>query len=1052
MPAHAGAPVNRGVGKSVDAPLVPGRFGQALNAAIAALSIDGDDAYVEPPLTVECWTKLNSKTEFNILVTNEVKTSGTHWELFTCVQSGVLSAYLPGYQPENIHSNADIADGRWHHVAMVFDGRLVRLYADGKQVAQRPVARRTGAPPRRRGPLMLGTVESLGCDGLIDEVRISNIARPISAVPTAPFEADASTTGLWHLDRFNAKSAAADSSARHNPARLGPSMDELDRKSFHAGAAPMDSPADLVSLAEGTLEQPAGPVVLSLDGPWEMAAGGQQAQRLSGPWSDAVAATVPGSVHAALVAAGEIPDPKFGRNDRIAHDKSFETWWFRRTFRRPAGAQQPRLVFDGVAIRCTVWLNGKLLGSHEGMFAGPEFDVAGLLQPENTLVVKIDPVAGDRRQWDHPAWHKTVVFNNVYGWHYSSIPALGIWRSVRIEGAPAVQIDHPFVAARDALAGVADLSVRLVGRSGPWAATLSGAITPDNFTGKTYHFAWPVRSTTAEKTVHLRLAIPDPRPWWPNDLGPQNLYRLTLSLVGEPRGTPDCRTTTFGLRTIAMAPLPGGPQTSKYNWTFVINQQPTFVKGAGWCTMDSSMDFSRARYDRFLSLARSQHIQMLRGWGSGMPETDDFYDLCDRKGILVLQEWPTAWNSHLEQPYAMLEETVRQNTLRLRNHPALAMWGGGNESNNPFGKAIDMMGRVSVELDGTRTFHRGEPWGGSVHNYACYWGREPLDHNLHMVAPFFGEFGLACMPCYESVQRYLPDDEKRLWPAPPDKTLAHHTPKFNTAQDLDRLLQYSHCFTKGETMERFVVGSQLSQAVGVRSTLELARTRWPRCSGALYYKLNDNYPAASWSTVDWYGAPKIGHYIMQNGFAPLHACAIFSTLNSVGKPVALPVWLLDDANALHNASWEVRIRAFDGGLRQIKAETYPGSGPIDRVAALGNFTLDAAQTATSPLLVVAEVRKDGILADRTFYWTNYEPVPDCLFNLPKTRLSLRAANGRAVVTNEGSLPAVAAAISRPGHLDTFTAEENYFWLDAGQSKTVAVSTCDGLTVEAWNAK
>ena len=172
------------------------------------------------------------------------------------------------------------------------------------------------------------------------------------------------------------------------------------------------------------------------------------------------------------------------------------------------------------------------------------------------------------------------------------------------------------------------------------------------------------------------------------------------------------------------------------------------------------MDFSRERYERFLDIAASQHVQMLRAWGSGMPETDDFYDLCDRKGIMVIQEWPTAWNSHLEQPYPALEETVRLNTLRIRNHPSLVILSGGNESGNPFGPAIDMMGRYAMELDGTRAFHRGEPWGGSQHDYNCWWGRQPLDYNLKMQADFYGEFGIASMPRYESVQRYLPALEK----------------------------------------------------------------------------------------------------------------------------------------------------------------------------------------------------------------------------------------------------------------------------------------------------
>ena len=246
-------------------------------------------------------------------------------------------------------------------------------------------------------------------------------------------------------------------------------------------------------------------------------------------------------------------------------------------------------------------------------------------------------------------------------------------------------------------------------------------------------------------------------------------------------------------------------------------------------------------------MAASQNVQMLRAWGSGMVETDDFYDLCDRKGIMVMQEWPTAWNSHDSQPYDILEQTVRSNTLRLRNHPSLAIYTGGNESSHPFGRAIDMMGRLNVELDGTRDFHRGEPCGGSAHDYDVYWGGGPLDHAFTMQAAFHGEFGIASYPCQESMQKVLPEDEQAIWPPPADKSFAYHTPIFNTANDLQRLTRMSQFFTEGKTMERFITGGQLAQAVGVRHALERARTRWPQCTGALYYKLNDNSPAASWS-------------------------------------------------------------------------------------------------------------------------------------------------------------------------------------------------------------
>ena len=464
------------------------------------------------------------------------------------------------------------------------------------------------------------------------------------------------------------------------------------------------------------------------------------------------------------------------------------------------------------------------------------------------------------------------------------------------------------------------------------------------------------------------------------------------------------------------------------------------------------MDFSRERYDRFLTLAADQHCQMVRAWGSGMPEIDDFYDLCDRKGLMVLQEWPTAWNSHETQPYDVLEETVRRNTLRLRSHPSLVMWGGGNESPHPFGRAIDMMGRLSIELDGTRPFHRGEQWGGSMHGYPCYWGRESLDATLKWDEDFYGEFGTACMPVFESVRRYMPDDEMGLWPPPPDGSFAYHVPVFNREDGVSRLTQNARYFARKDCgIERFTVASQVHQVVALRHTLERARTRWPACTGALYYKMNDNFPAASWATADWYGAPKMGHYFCQDAFAPLHACVIFSSMYMMGTPLDQPVFLLDDADALKGAEWQVRVRAYDGQLGRIAEEVFAGSGSIKSPQEVGHFRLAFEQTETAPLFVVSEVLLNGRPADRTFYWLNYEFDKGCLFRLPQTRLNMRVNGNEVVVKNEGELPAAAVNVARPGHLDSFRASDNFFWLDAGEEHAIAVNEPDGLTVEAWNA-
>lgn len=831
------------------------------------------------------------------------------------------------------------------------------------------------------------------------------------------------------------------------------SLDQIESEQFGIRFRPLDGEAAPVKLRPGAAESPPALEPVSLDGTWQLAEGGDRLARVAGDFADAIPAEVPGSIHLALERAGVIPDPKVGKNDAIARGKSFADWYYCTRFARPAGMANPRLVFEGVANKFGVFLNGIYMGDHGGMFGAWEVPLGDALRDENLLVVRVLPAPYEAAPDDYfpganNGWQHTVTINNVYGWHYSNIPCLGIWRSVRLEETPAIGMATPFLATRDLAAGEVDFRAEFQAVE-DWRGTLTVTIEPENFQGAPFHFTQEISGEAGASAVRRRFAIPEARLWWPNGLGDPHLYQVIASFLpdGAERGI--VRRTTFGLRTIEMAPLPEGPREDLYNWTFVINGQPMFVKGTGWCTMDSSLDFRRERYERFLGLARNQHCQMVRAWGSGMPETDDFYDLCDRYGLMVMQEWPTAWNSQKLQPYRQLEETVRHNTLRLRNHPSLVMWGGGNESMDVEDPIIDMMGRLAAELDGTRPFHRGEPRGGSDHNYGCWWEKKPLDHNVAMEARFWGEFGIASAPVPESVRRYLPAGERDQWPPAEDGSFAHHTPVFNGKEDLVRLRLYTHTFSAGKTLEEFVTASQVAQATALRHTLERSRTRWPRCTGALYYKLNDNYPAVSWAVADWYGAAKIAHYICQDAFAPVHACLLTPKLDLRNHAAALPVYLLDDAGALADADWLVEVRAFGGELTPIHDARFSGRG-AGTVQQIGEFTLTAEQTRHVPLLLTVDWRS-GDSTGRTFYWLNYEARQGCLFQLPPTELALSLLDeGRVRLRNVGAVPAVGAEVSRPGRLDTFSISDNCLWLNPGEEIQLRVSHTDGLFASAWN--
>lgn len=837
------------------------------------------------------------------------------------------------------------------------------------------------------------------------------------------------------------------------------SLDQIEYEIFNPRNRMRELGITQAQLKAGKLSGSKAPQMISLDGEWEMVEDGN-ADRVYDTWEDVIPAMVPGSVHVALVEAGKIPDPTVEKNDWYAREKSKHFWWLRKTFPRPQGMKRVRLSFGGICDRCTIWLNGQLLGSHQGMFGGPEYEITELLKDENTLMVMLYPAPyrKERKKDElnpyfsifNIGWIDTTVFNCVYGWHYADIPALGIWRSVELQEIPEVEICNPFVTT-ESLDGAMNLYTELEGPEGGFSGELDIAVTPVNFEGESYTVTVPVEAASMHHKMRVAFTIPDVKLWWPNDLGDQNLYELTL-VFRDADGVRDKNVTTFGVRTLEMRPYMGQAAEDTYNWQFVINGEEIFIKGANWCTLDFGMRFTRERYHRFLSLAKNQHIQILRAWGGGMPETDEFYDYCDRYGILVLQEFATAWDSQKSQPAEILREGVARSILRLRNHPSLGMWCGGNESEHPTDAVIDMMGRMVYEMDGSRPFHRNDPWGGSSHNYNVYWGYEDFDYNLSYKAPFIGEFGFASSPNKESVQKYCKEEDFAIWPPVPDGNVEYHTPVFNTKKDMEILHRYIPEFLPDTSLDNMIISTQLCQITTIRHTLELARSRRPEATGIVYYKLTDVFPSVSWSTIDWYGVPKSSYYFIQDSFEPLHACVLFETLQPQGHRQMLPVYILDDTKALSGSSWKVVCKAYNKELQVESSQEWSGSDSVGFVKKIGEFEISETAAASNPLYVVIELIKDGCRVGRTFYWLNFSKETGCLFRIPKTKLRLEKKCGTAIITNEGTVPAVGTHFLCERISDKFVTEDNYFWLEPGETVEIGVNTDEYDGITAWNAE
>lgn len=840
------------------------------------------------------------------------------------------------------------------------------------------------------------------------------------------------------------------------------SLDEKELERYKPFNCLSETPFETVLLTENGYEQAKNIYSQSLDGEWQVAADGYTDERtdIALEWEDSFKGSVPNSVHTMLFEAGKIEDPLFAKNDKRARENSYRTWWFKKEFNYDTNLENPVLHFDGICYRCQVWLNGTYLGLHSGMFGGPDYNISGLLKEKNVLIVKIFNAPADPKAYSEYAdyddgWKYGTVVNCVYGWHYACIPSRGIWRSVHIDSTPKTVTEKPFFVPVST-DGTVDLILRTSGKKSN--GKISVNIKPKNFKGKCFGFQKEfVRLSEENEVLHYRFKIENPKLWWPNGHGEPNLYEAEVTFAPQGDIPTYCK-TSFGIRTVEMAPLPDGMREDMLNLTYVINGKPIFVKGSNWCTLDALLRFPNERYDRFLSLIKEQHIQLLRAWGGGIPESDYFYDKCDELGIMVRQEWPTCWDSDRTQPEDELADTVIRNLIRIRNHPSLVTLAGGNESTNADSPAMTRMARMCFEYDGTRVFYKTSPFGGAnpyggvIHSYITYWDRQDIDATLNLEAPVIAEFGMASAPNIRSVNRYLPDDEKSVWPPKEKGSFHYHMPRFNECEgyiDMDFIGKRIGEFSRAETMQEWIDASQMAQATVIRHLLEKMRSRWPESVGVYYYKTTDVYPACSWATIDYYGVQKLSYYVIQDAYAPIHSALVFKSVD-VKCGDKIPVYYFDDNCETTGKNVTVNVKAYDSSLLQTENKIYDATGKTGFSSFVGEFEMSKKAAESKPLFIVSEVVMDGNVCDRTFYWLNFKDKSGCIYDIPRAEIDVKTENGKVYLKNTSSVPAVGVTVECPLNDEVFTVSDNVFWLEAGETVCLDVNITDGLEIKAFN--
>jgi beta-galactosidase/beta-glucuronidase len=875
-------------------------------------------------------------------------------------------------------------------------------------------------------------------------------------------------------------------------------------------------------------EAPAGSQadVVSLDGEWLLAGSlpGREfsIERWLGDRSDAarrspvgwhrpdtdrstwVTATVPGTVQGALVAAGVITDPLVDDNtyaELIEHGVPEEwpwyfrrtrieqqEWWYARRFRVPEDwrGDRIRLSFDGLDYAASVFVNGRPVARHVGMYGGPDVDVTSVLDldAENEIVVRIDPPPHD--------WHGVMKPSPGWGWHYGHLISMGIWRGVRLERVPAVELADLAVVVTDAREGAARVRVQWDvvaphGRAESVPESLAVSVTIRDPEGVAVAELGVSAAAGPDLTRHhIEIDVPDARLWWPFGYGEQPLYTAEVRAAGQ------ALATRFGIRSVRMEPLAGSHGPDVYDWRFVVNGRELFLKGANWCWTDpmARRGFEVDRH--ILDLVVRGNLQMLRAWGGGTIESDEFYDECDRRGILVLQEFPLTFGlDSTGADLATIDEQVSRIVRRLRNHPSLIMWGGGNE--NPATITSDdlltVIGRRVAQYDPERPFHRTDPWGGSEHFYGVYHEGMPVEAYTGLLPAVFGEYGLSSQCDLSSMARFLDPGLLEQWPPPEHGAIMQHQSQFSLF-DLFKQARYA-AYGPIRDWRTFVEYSQLGQGDALRFASERMRAHsGDKTSAYWFYKIGEAFPGASWAVIDYYGVPKLSYYRAKQFGAPVSAYATYEKFDwSATETFRARIHVSNDTPSplsdarlcvrLHDADLRVivehesRVDVEADGRVDVTEIVAPLAGrPLEPLVLAVTLQDAAGGRISSQWYPFNHQRKDAAvraLEARPLGEAAATPVAELLqpyaeltsplSELPSTAVSAHVEDDAIVVRNVGEHPAPIVLIDGFPHGLGAVLDDNAFGLDVGEERRVGFalpggSERDGLggvRVRAWNA-
>ena len=663
------------------------------------------------------------------------------------------------------------------------------------------------------------------------------------------------------------------------------------------------------------------------------------------PLPPTVPASVPGCVHTDLLAAGLISDPYLDENELALDWIGHQQWSYTTRFTHSAGDfDRVDLVCDGLDTVATVLLNGHQVGRFFNQHRSYRIPVTDVVREgENEVEVVFDSAWAyaesiKQQLGDLPNAYPTP-FNFIrkmacnFGWDWGpTVVTAGIWKPIAIETWSTARLAQvrPTASVRGA-GGHVRLELDLDRASdSPLTATarISGLVATADI---------PAGSTSVE----LTLDVPDVELWWPHDLGSQPLYDLDVELSG-PDSVLDRRRQRIGFRSIR---LDTHDDEIGSAFALVVNDVPIFVRGANWIPDDCFP--SRITADRLrtrITQGVDANVNLLRVWGGGLYESDDFYGLCDELGVLVWQDFLFACAAYPEEEPIRGEviAEARENISRLMPHPSLVLWDGCNENiwgwfdwawQEPVGTRtwgsgyyLDILPGLMAEIDPSRPYYPGSPFSGTmdIHpNDDRYglrhiwdvWNDVDYSEYRDHVPRFVSEFGYQGPPNISTIRRSIHD--RPLTHTSPG--MLHHQKATDGNGKLAR--GAAPHLPVDERFDQWHYLMQLNQAEAIRYGIEHFRSHRGVCMGAVVWQLNDCWPVTSWAAVDGDGKKKLLWYGLRSAFAD----RLLTIQPREGRPTLIGV---NDSSVSWRGAATVQRLTFDG----VVLATFQTRLVVDRVS------------------------------------------------------------------------------------------------------------------------